>query len=80
MNPEEIKSAVIQLLEANAALDNARQYVADVEAHLTNLYNAEDSILDEWNTIKIDDSFWDLKFDIESGEFESLKPNRFKHF
>ena len=80
MTPEEIRLAVVQLLEAQHTLRQAKQLVEDAENNLTEMFRREDNILEVWNTIAIDTDYWDLKFDIEDVTFQSLTSNQFKHF
>jgi hypothetical protein len=80
MTTEEIKSAIAQLIEARHTLKKAQKLVEDAENSLTDMFRSEETILDEWNTIAIDEDHWDLKFNLDEAFFESLTLNRFKHF
>jgi hypothetical protein len=80
MTPEEIRLAVVQLLEARHTLREAQQLVKDAEENLTEMYCSENTALSEWNTISIDTEHFDLKFGIEDASFKSLELNQFKHF
>lgn len=80
MTTEEIRLAVVQLLEAQHTLREAQQLVKDAEESLTEMYRSDNSILAAWNTIAVDTDHFDLKFDEEDASFKSLTLNEFKHF